>query len=464
MVAHCSQKLPMELCLDILTNYLDLDAYRQGKWKAQPAFAINRHIRQKALSNLYGQRDLIFELPCFVPHKLREDDWPSALIIRDSLGTFVRRFAPGFLCSRVALSSVLEHRNLELCPFHLFRSIKIDVHSPAPEDPAELLTTWNRLRWIVQMLAMSRDGLPHVSIRFLDGPGRRWRRKGKFRCSHEDFEDLAVTRDGSSSDISILLGALSSLRRARGIDFQGPPNALLDKEYALMLNWLQTSAIKTCKWGDYLHPVWHDWHFIAWLESCELRFHRLLHCLDTPIAPFLRLEQLASMTHFKKEQLMLQSETNRSFPHRYDVVDLMVQLISGAFVLCPRRPNNPCNCVTQYFCNYDTQCYPAICDSKWQYNYWVARRRLKEAKVISDLSKMNDVEGELVVNEDAIYIGQEKTEFATLPNDLFILKKRDRDTFSPFESDSNDSDDSGESDESVENAPTYPRYWDENRC
>ena len=181
--------------------------------------------------------------------------------------------------------------------------------------------TWNRLRWIARLLEMTQNRLPDIQLSLPETPSRSWINAGQLHLSHPDLLALSAITDGPTSDLTLLLNAISSVRRARSITVKTPPFKDLSCQAAL--RWLKESAIKTWGWGDDIHTDWDqdilidsdenicsdwdDWDYVEFLEYCELRFHKLLGTLETPVAPFLRLEQLASMTHFSCYRLFVLS-------------------------------------------------------------------------------------------------------------------------------------------------------------
>ena len=340
--------VPKEIRFQILEYLIDFSNLQQGRWLAQPLSRINRQLRDETSSVIYGTRDLIFDLPDFTPHNLSSKlaEWPSRFYIRDQYSTFLMKLTPKFLHSGVFDSeseNVLE--TLKKCPFHSFRSIRIQLTPPDAKDPdsAKLIMDWNRLHFITRILRLAKNGLPQVTL-VLSGdsssgyPHRSWFDiQGKPICSHPDISKIKTFDAVQVSDLLLVIGALIPLRRASSIVLQEPSPKLLDDECLFCLEDLQESAVKRCDWGQDQDDE--DW--IRWLDLCELRFHRLLQKLKSPVAPFLRLEQLASLTHFERYKYETLYPADYNFTEE-DVEDTFDPLINYAFVLSPRQRFSAC--------------------------------------------------------------------------------------------------------------------------
>ncbi|KAI4155650.1 MAG: hypothetical protein LQ340_000855 [Diploschistes diacapsis] len=377
-------KFPKEIRMQILEYLLDTHNLKKGKWLAQPAFRINRQIRQEAISVIYRTRDLIFDLPDFVPHRLEEGEWPSTIHVHDQYGTFVQSFAPTFLRpGAFGSNAYLKLPILKTCPLHLFRSICIEVPAPEPTDAAQLIMTRNRLRWIARLLEKATDGLPHVKVVFREAMDRSWFSNGELTLSHSGLKGLDWIVMDRVSDLSLLICALFPLRRVRSIAIQAPQG--LDDECTLLLDELNLSAIKRCKWGEAFSEAFDDWNYIEDLETCEVRFHFLLHSLDTPTAPFLRLEQFASLTHFEVTRMQTLSICNKRLPRCHSIFGLVGQLICCAFVLSPRDRIRSCMCDEVELLPCDRNWYedpPYFCPAQsradsacWRWEYFRDKRQ-----------------------------------------------------------------------------------------
>ena len=245
--------------------------------------------------------------------------------------------------------SEIAFKTLEECPFHLFRALHVRVSPPDPRhpDPAKLIMDWNRLQSITRILHSAKNDLPQVRLDFSGASNRSWFNiKGEPVCSHPDLSELRSDSDAKVSDLMLLIGALIPLRRAPSLTLQEPSRRLLDVDCLICLEDLEESAVKDCEWGDDIQDHgWDDEAWIDWLDCCGLRLHRLLHSLDTPVAPFLRMEQFASLTHFAKIKYeYLLSSCDLTYE---DVQNTFNPLLHCAYVLSPRNiVEDDCVCST----------------------------------------------------------------------------------------------------------------------
>lgn len=287
--------LPKEIRLQIFAYVVETDDLRAGRWLAHGAFGTSRQVREEAILAVYRTRDLIFDLPDFVPHRLQAHEWPSTIRVRDQYSAFAVSIAPRFLCQGT-IDIDRKYRILKNCPFHLFRAVRIEIRPPNPKDPAELIMTWNRLRFIARLLNKAVQGLPHVQLVFSETDNRTWSNDGKLILSHPVLSNLSSAHTDTVSDLMLLISVFTSLRCAHSITVKSPS---LDRTCWEYVQYLKTSSMKACEWGKSTHHNGDEWYWIKWQEPFKLHFHRLVHNLDTPIAPFLRLEQRASLTHLE---------------------------------------------------------------------------------------------------------------------------------------------------------------------
>ena len=406
--------IPKELRLHILDYLFNTKVWRYNTkgWFLQPILKVCRQIRGEAISTFFGTRDLIFDLPDFIPHKLRNEEWPSAIDVHDQHDSLSIRFAPTFL--RDSSLSTNERKytwieRLKACPFHLFRRICIKIPPPDPDDPAQLIMNWSRLRSIARVLGAAKAGLPSVQVIFLETPARSWLSSGKLTLSSSKFQPLQFEGDNEISDLIILLRALAPLRSARDITIQTPPLFLSEphESHPYALDWLKKSATKTRKWGEYMDLDWDDMKSIWWLDHCELILHQLLHELDTPIAPFLRLEQFASLTHFEHTRLC----THSYGAHLHSSVcaqaeKFMDALLRCAIVFSPTR--RPVNCM----CDIDPwiSCFeicPSRCPESGGFKGWLSRRKQWSKSFDKKLSKLQKAAGLRRDDQDQAPAGEE---------------------------------------------------------
>ncbi|MCJ1331698.1 hypothetical protein MMC10_008390 [Thelotrema lepadinum] len=424
-------KLPTEIRLDVLEHSINTSAVEDGNWFDQAAFKVCRQMRDEAISAIYETRNLIFELPDFIPQRLERDSpWPSVIRVRDQYGTIATEIAPRFLrpggsCRTTAPT----FSDIRVCPFHLFNAIRIEIPAPSPEDAAQLMMTWNRLRCIASLLENAKSGLPDIQLVFVENADRSWFEAGRLNLSHQDLFILGADTDnvGSISDLTLMLGAVISLRGARSINIQIPSLAESDGLCQSTVQWLRSSAIKSCKWGEDTGANWDDRFYTRFLEHCELRFHELLSTLESPIAPFLRLEQLASLTHFTCHRMFVLSHHNDGFPSYNETHSIMKRMLLWAIVL---TPCNACSCVWErmHECPHLTG-FSFDCLSRDECQEWHTLRDerdegiaapwdcfAREAKEISPPSPSSDfIESgpDLDVSSTTILRGSEESAFGT---------------------------------------------------
>ena len=376
--------LPLEVFIRILEWAMDKGAFAEGRWYAHSALKVNRQLRQVALSAIFKTRHLIFDLPEFVPCRLTaNDEWPSTIRVRDQYNSYVKAFSPLFLSPGVFGDRPKEMRDLrriQACPFHLFGSIRIEVPAPDSNDPGKLIMAWNRLRWIAWILGNAKEGLPHVDLVFPETEDRSWFAEGKLKLSHPSFYTLRGSYEEEPSDLLLLVEALMSMRGARSIKIHTPAFEQLDSECQHSLQWLQSSAIKTCKWGRDIHSGWDDYCYVETLEEYELRFHRVLHSLDTSIASFLRLEQFASFNHFDEFKFLTLACCNWYFPTFDEVSYFMDQLLHCVLVMSPQGSHS-CHCsilrLNRNICQDKTHCWNLAPMEDWRTRKFSTDARIK---------------------------------------------------------------------------------------
>ena len=382
-------QFPQEIRLQIIGDFLDVDALRVGAWFKQSAFRICRQIREEAFAVAYGTRDLVFELPDFSPHRLDYfSQWPSLIQVHDQYSTFQQDVAPHFLRPGVRYRSHWESLNIGVgffCPFHLFRAIHIEIPAPNPKDPAQLIMTWNRLRWISRLFEKASNGLPDIRLVFRESQDRSWFTAGRLNLSHPDLLVLGDDAVDQPSDLMLLLSAVVSMRQARSITVRVPRSAETNLPVRIILEWLKLSAIRDCKWGDYVSYGWDDWCYIEFLEHCELRFHHLLSTLQTSIAPFLRLEQLASLTHFAYHRMVDVSQGNPDFPSPDETHAIMMQPIYAAIELVPLWPPGleACESCSDWETDDEDEELLLGCLGRREFKRWDELRRKRYQEILS---------------------------------------------------------------------------------
>ena len=159
-------QLPKELRLQILEYSIDILDLDDLHWFPKTPFGICRQIREEAVACVYGTRDLILRLPDFNTQRVKKwSTWPSRMSIYDQHQHIGNPISPRFL-RRGEIDE--EDTELDTWPCHLFRAIRIDIPAPDPNDPAQLMMNWNRLRWFARILEKVKDGLPDIHLRFVE--------------------------------------------------------------------------------------------------------------------------------------------------------------------------------------------------------------------------------------------------------------------------------------------------------
>ena len=256
-------QLPREVRMLILGYLLDVDALLAGKWFAQRAFRINRQIRNEAISVFYGTCDLIFDVPTESYGKWGFFGLRSPVLSQYS--TSVKPFLP------ICRNWRYEHKGrkiLKACPFHLFRSIHIEIPKMGPQDLNRLVLAWDRLRWITWLLHQASGEFPPILVEFTETLDKSWYHAGTISLRDSDMTPFSHPRHASEpSGLMLLLGALNALRHSLclGIQIRAPdPLNSADQGH---LEWL-SSAMELCKCGHPLHPGSNKC-WLKWAESCD---------------------------------------------------------------------------------------------------------------------------------------------------------------------------------------------------
>ena len=381
-------KIPKELRLHILEYVVEIESTMFSNWFRQRIFRVCRQLHSEAITVLYTTRDLTFELPDFNPERPHPKRlWFSCIDTRiqnEHLYTFFPNFLrPGEIGFRSRPDSPASDLNFYDCPFHLFRALRIEVPAPDPADPAQFIMTWHRLYWIGRMLGKARQGLPDVRLIFIETPGRSWfnASDGLLSLSHQDLLALSTDVAGRPSDLTLMLWALSPLRRARSISIRLPQGAEEDDACKLHVDWLRESAVKDIPFGANIDPEeWSDWMFAESLDHCELRMHLLLSHLETPIAPYLRLEQMASLTHFACYRLYYLSYIISGFPTRDETAEAVGDIINSALVKYP-PPREFCPCCVETWSDGE---WPEECAGISRAVRWGELREKWHAKITAE--------------------------------------------------------------------------------
>lgn len=192
-------------------------------------------------------------------------------------------------------------------------------------------------------------GLPPVRVVFLEDEksGTSWFDKdGKLKISIPLPAELLLGEEREqSSDLLLLLRALAPVRGSNKF-FVEPtlPNSFQNLDFSLA--WMAQNSTQKQRFGECIDMRWNDALSFHWLTRFEIYLHRLLHNLDTPIAPFLRLEQMATVSHHKHQRISRYAARYRQTSEICrGADDIMTAVGSCAFALAPAQGLSLCQCV-----------------------------------------------------------------------------------------------------------------------
>ena len=338
-------------------------------WQSRLINGLPEDMRNEGIQAYYGRKKLIIDLPDFEPHSLRgvlcngvyEYEWPSEIHFHDQHNELSFWVVPSFLSQvdpDASASKYINHHYVQECPFYLFSEMIINIPPPKSGDMAQLIMNWNRLRCISHLLAGAFNrktfqetafkpgskGLPPVKIVFLEdhSTGRSW-----FDVNGNLIRSIhpCIARgQGHKADLLTLLRALTPVRGSPLLTIQ-PSLPEPGHPRGFSAAWIANPEVQKHRFGEYMDAQCDDLKAFAWLTGFEILFHRVLHELDTPIAPFLRLEQMASTSHFDHMRLwhfaLRNSLTLKTFKSS---VDFLYAAQNCSFTLSPWRGRGVCRC------------------------------------------------------------------------------------------------------------------------
>lgn len=310
-------------------------------------------------------------LPEFMPSSLGADDsrWPSAIHVHDASHELSFWYAPPFLSQLSLAASSPQYLSLddfEQCPLWLFSRITIRI-SPPSLDPASFIMDWNRLKYTGyvlhnswSLLARRRDSLefcgiklpgtslPAVNIQFLEHASYSWfDSRGELRTSLNVVRQfLSDGTDQVSPDLVLLLRALAPVRGARSMNIDIPFRLpISEDERNFSVKWFSNIHAQKHQFGEYMElGAWADRESIEWLQRCQLILHQALHRLDSKLAPYLRLEQLAFIDHMTVSQLC--HHASRYSKDIYTMAcKYMKSIMLCSYTLSPRKGSGVCRCL-----------------------------------------------------------------------------------------------------------------------
>ena len=342
-------------------------------WQSRLVDGLPEDMRNQGLQAYYGRKKLIIDLPDFEPHSLRgvicngvyEYEWPSEIHFHDQHNELSFWVVPSFFSQvdpDASASKYVNHHCVQECPSYRFSEMIINIPPPKSGDMAQLIMNWNRLRCIRHILAGAFNrktfqktafkpdskGLPPVKIVFLEdhSTGRSWFdvNQNLIRSNHPGI----APDKGHEADLLTLLRALTPVRGSPLLTIEPSlPESVRQRSFiaAFSAAWIANPEAQKHRFGEYMDAQCDDLKAYTWLTGFEVLFHRVLHELDTPIAPFLRLEQMASVSHFDFSRLSHFVTLNRRIcktfePSLYFL--LAVQYCS--FTLSPWEGRGVCRC------------------------------------------------------------------------------------------------------------------------
>ena len=166
---------------------------------------VSRQISEEISSSFYRRRSLSV---CIEYPGEDFEEWPSEFSIKDQSGSVVFQLEPLFLKQDLFFgkydtdSVTAEFRRI---PFRHQQALRIDIAAPRPEDPGELVQSWNKIVFLVNLL--SGLELLKLELRFIEQTGRSWASDGKLNLSVPKFEDAMY-----DSDLEMLLTPFLRLR------------------------------------------------------------------------------------------------------------------------------------------------------------------------------------------------------------------------------------------------------------
>ena len=158
----------------------------------------SRALREEFTTNLYTGIVLTFSIiPGFAPLNHSDLNIPA----QDQYGNSTSLLWSRFHYTRRRRLDFAFDRKI---PFERVRSIKVDIEAPRPEDPGELLQSWNKLLSLVTFLAEANETkiLPYIEICAVESESRKWHTDARL---HQSVPSPAAHNLCPESDLELLL-------------------------------------------------------------------------------------------------------------------------------------------------------------------------------------------------------------------------------------------------------------------
>jgi hypothetical protein len=283
-------RLPIELRSIIWKHVADSSGPFLAKEKIDHDLGIlgtSRALREEFTTNLYAGIVLMFSImPGFTPYDHSDFDIPA----QDQYGNSDRLLWSRFHHTR-RRSDLAFNRNI---PFERLKSVKVDIEAPRPEDPGELLQSWNKLLSLVAFLTEANEtkSFPCIEICAVETKSRKWHTGAKL---HQSVPSPAAHELGAESDLELLLMPFRRLRGARGIAVK-VPEATQRKPIKVMIDEIEAVCKSSKPFGTHVDEDddIDDDMISTYEDTHTVWFDYILDDLRGPCAAMLRLARFAA--------------------------------------------------------------------------------------------------------------------------------------------------------------------------
>ncbi len=193
--------------------------YRRPKYGIHhgAVLVLSHQIYDEVAAVIYNRRSFKFFAISYYPYW----NYPALRVIVcfheshtwDIFPSFLTFVSSSPFCSKSAMRCTGALVNL---PYERLKSIEIEFGAPNPADAGELIGTWVRVVWIVNLLQHA-DKLPNIEIRATETPGRCWHIGDKLNKSIEGPDSYDIP-----TDLELLLMPFRNLRNVQQVKVQVP--------------------------------------------------------------------------------------------------------------------------------------------------------------------------------------------------------------------------------------------------